>query len=265
MHDHPDTGDGCVSTPQPHDGASLTAFSLQLCRLWHDDDRRWFHGRSFHSVIRRPVQPADLDYVRREPWEGINIDDKLRRAYPSRILIRRLRSEVWPWEVAFIGGDPETIDAIPLRDWARLMDNQGNPVPAALVAAVMGALAANSLPPWVVDDRDWFAANPGRTIRVRRPFPGELEDLTENAASAQRHGGPRFHDRNIHLFAGPLHPGQMLTPRIVVRQIEPGRRMRRAIEASDDLIASMTEAGWMTALDWGPMASPPPGARTVSA
>jgi hypothetical protein len=29
--------------------------------------------------------------------------------------------------------------------------------------------------PWAEDDRDWFATNPGRSLRLRRTMPGELQ------------------------------------------------------------------------------------------
>jgi hypothetical protein len=59
--------------------------------------------------------------------------------------------------------------------------------------------------PWKADDSKWFEANPLRSHRMRLPFPGELE--TENADQAP----PPEHE-----------------VKILVRQVEPGWRIRRS-------------------------------------
>jgi hypothetical protein len=58
--------------------------------------------------------------------------------------------------------------------------------------------------PWSADDRAWFAANPRRTHRVRRPHPGEAEALGADTSA----------------------PGGAVLV-VVVRQEVPGLRHRR--------------------------------------
>jgi len=59
--------------------------------------------------------------------------------------------------------------------------------------------------PWVAADRDWFAANPARTHRIRRPFSGEVEQLSPSIE-----------------LSSDDYPDVM-----VVTQFEPGHRVRR--------------------------------------
>jgi hypothetical protein len=62
--------------------------------------------------------------------------------------------------------------------------------------------------PWSCDDRQWFAANPQRSHRLRPAFPGELDALRGSNPSCE-------------LQAPPDHEIQF-----VVRQVEPGKRIR---------------------------------------
>jgi hypothetical protein len=56
--------------------------------------------------------------------------------------------------------------------------------------------------PWKSDDRDWFERNQGRSHRARKPFPGEL-------------------DEEVAMI-------------MLVRQVEPGRRIRAAVSCRAD-------------------------------
>jgi hypothetical protein len=72
--------------------------------------------------------------------------------------------------------------------------------------------------PWLVDDREWFAAHPDRTHRVRPAFPGEVKQGTH----------------------------------VVVRQIAPSLRKRIPFSPRADLPVSTEELnrrdifGWAT-------------------
>jgi len=63
--------------------------------------------------------------------------------------------------------------------------------------------------PWKDDDRSWFERNPKRSHRVRMPFPGEIDNV---------------------VVGTPV--GRVLI--MLVRQIEPGRRLRGAIAINAD-------------------------------
>jgi hypothetical protein len=62
---------------------------------------------------------------------------------------------------------------------------------------------------WIIDDREWFENNPARSHRLRSTFPGET-----------------FGENQIPPPA--LSPGR--TDAVLVRQIEPGMRMRIPID-----------------------------------
>jgi len=62
--------------------------------------------------------------------------------------------------------------------------------------------------PWKSDDRDWFKRNPERTHRVRSPFPNEVEIETPTGYVAL----------------------------ILVRQVEPGSRLRAAVDLNANLL-----------------------------
>jgi len=57
--------------------------------------------------------------------------------------------------------------------------------------------------PWKTDDREWFAQNRGRSHRMRMPFPGELDGVE-------------------------IPAGRKVI--MLVRQVEPGRRLRAAFD-----------------------------------
>lgn len=61
---------------------------------------------------------------------------------------------------------------------------------------------------WKADDRRWFERNPNRSHRIRRAYAGEMETLGFDPTAAEKlpEGSARF---------------------AVVRQIQPGARMRR--------------------------------------
>jgi hypothetical protein len=65
--------------------------------------------------------------------------------------------------------------------------------------------------PWKDDDRDWFEQNQERSHRLRMPFPGELDGL-----------------------AAKTPAGHALI--LLVRQVEPGRRIRAAVSLSANLL-----------------------------
>jgi hypothetical protein len=73
--------------------------------------------------------------------------------------------------------------------------------------------------PWTSDDRQWFERNPQRSHRARPPFPGECdEEVAKTPAS---------------------HALIML-----LRQVEPGRRLRVAVPLGADLVPLLDdEAG----------------------
>jgi hypothetical protein len=64
---------------------------------------------------------------------------------------------------------------------------------------------------WKADDRDWFARNPGRSHRARLPFPGEVDEQ-----------------------AAETPAGDALI--MLVRQVEPGRRLRAAVFLDANLL-----------------------------
>jgi hypothetical protein len=79
-------------------------------------------------------------------------------------------------------------------------------------SGVDGMLQVNALDSaWKDDDRRWFERNPRRSHRVRPPFPGEYD--------AEAAGTP---------------PGHVLI--VLVRQVEPGRRIRPAVSLNADLL-----------------------------
>jgi hypothetical protein len=65
--------------------------------------------------------------------------------------------------------------------------------------------------PWKSDDRDWFEQNPTRSHRIRRPFPGEVDEEVANTPA-----------------------GTVLM--MIVRQIEPGVRIRPAVSVDVELL-----------------------------
>jgi hypothetical protein len=64
---------------------------------------------------------------------------------------------------------------------------------------------SNGASPWKEADRKWFEAHPDRTIRIRDRFAGET-------------------------FAGPVDPNDH-APFVLVRQLEPGCRVRRQVDS----------------------------------
>ena len=64
---------------------------------------------------------------------------------------------------------------------------------------------------WKDDDRKWFERNPRRAHRVRPPFPGEYD-----------------------AEAAETPPGHVLI--VLVRQVEPGRRIRSAVSLNAGLL-----------------------------
>jgi hypothetical protein len=64
--------------------------------------------------------------------------------------------------------------------------------------------------PWKTDDRIWFERNPQRSHRVREPFPGEAEQPP------------------------PAVAGHTLI--VLVRQVEPGSRIRRGFYLNSELL-----------------------------
>ena len=65
--------------------------------------------------------------------------------------------------------------------------------------------------PWKDDDRQWFERNPQRSHRARPPFPGECDEQ-----------------------AAETPPGDALI--MLVRQVEPGRRLRAAVFLDANLL-----------------------------
>jgi hypothetical protein len=68
--------------------------------------------------------------------------------------------------------------------------------------------------PWLVADRTWFERRPGRSYRLRRPFPGEWETLFNS--SGIRHQAPPS--------------SRCLMPRILVWQLFQGVRLRAGVQ-----------------------------------
>ena len=71
--------------------------------------------------------------------------------------------------------------------------------------------------PWSVDDRKWFAHNPVRSHRLRPLFPQEAEQSGWTDLSKKR--GPD-------LRVTKLSKEQRHNLRVIVRQLEPGARIR---------------------------------------
>src|SRR5262245_11242890 len=65
--------------------------------------------------------------------------------------------------------------------------------------------------PWTSDDRQWFERNPQRSHRARLPFPGEVDGQ-----------------------AAETPAGDALI--MLVRQVEPGRRLRAAVFLDANLL-----------------------------
>jgi hypothetical protein len=65
--------------------------------------------------------------------------------------------------------------------------------------------------PWKDDDRDWFKQNPSRSHRVRMPFPDEADKE-----------------------AAEIPAGHTLI--MLVRQVEPGKRLRTDLFINDELL-----------------------------
>jgi hypothetical protein len=78
--------------------------------------------------------------------------------------------------------------------------------------------------PWKTDDRAWFEQNRARSHRARLPFPGELSSKLDETAKLQA-ARPPILDKNAEI--------QVL---MLVRQVEPGGRLRAAITISADLL-----------------------------
>lgn len=64
---------------------------------------------------------------------------------------------------------------------------------------------SNRVLPWKEADRKWFETHPGRTIRLRDRFPGEI-------------------------FAAHVDPNDHM-PFVLVRQLEPGVRVRKPVDS----------------------------------
>jgi hypothetical protein len=87
--------------------------------------------------------------------------------------------------------------------------------------------------PWKDDDRIWFEQNPTRTHRMRMPFPGEYDAEARDAP-----------------------PGHVLL--VLVRQVEPGSRIRPGVYLDNDLLPVPDDEAVACAVRGGDGAGMPP-------
>jgi hypothetical protein len=73
---------------------------------------------------------------------------------------------------------------------------------------------------WREADKNWFAAQPTRSHRIRRVFPGEWEEMFPVDAPA---GFPRYHPCS----------------HVIVQQIKPGARLRQPLGNANDVEATI--------------------------
>jgi hypothetical protein len=242
-------------------GSSLGQFRLD--RLWDADDQNWFHDHPRALARLRPVRASDLAHATSKGWDVKFLQPG--PVLPTHVLIRLRKFRVHPWAVHFCRDHTRGVQLVPLSEWVRWVDALGSYEPVVdPVTAHAECHALGGGAPWSLDDREWFAANPGRTIRARRPYPGELEGTVEKAVALDRLSDARPNDRNVNPFAGPFPAGPVFTPWVVVRQFGPGFRIRRSLDASEDFVVSLTEKEWKAALDWGAAEQVMAAARTVS-
>ena len=96
--------------------------------------------------------------------------------------------------------------------------------------------------PWVLDDRDWFRANPRRQWRLRWPMRGEVETLAADEELAELAAAPRKVPG--HARAALRYREQGGSIAIAVSQLAPGKRLRVPFAVPSNLpLESLTDAG----------------------
>lgn len=95
--------------------------------------------------------------------------------------------------------------------------------------------------PWTEIDREWFAANPGRSWRLRWPMRGEVETMATDEYLAEHSGKPNVSDHAREAIRRNQAEGLQIA--IAVYQFRTGMRVRLPFGyLSDDPPESYTDA-----------------------